>query len=585
MSVVAKNITPDNIELKLRNGFPQVSFVAQHTVDRIPTFWCGRSHLIDIVGWVKQQGYEMLFDLCGVDERLRAHRDGLPEADFTLVYHFMSFQRREDLRLKIALGENDPRVASIAGIYPNANWYEREAWDMYGIDFTGHPNLFRILLPRTWQGHALRKDHPARATEMEPFRMSVERQDAEQEALRFNPEEWGLQRQHGNTEFMFLNLGPNHPSVHGVFRIVLQLDGEVIVDAVPEIGYHHRGAEKMGERQSWHTYIPYTDRIDYLGGVMNNLPYVMAVEKLAGIDVPERAQVIRVMMAELFRISSHLVFYGTFAQDVGQLSPVFYMFSDRERLLRIVEAVTGGRMHPAWFRIGGVAQDLPEGWQAMVKDFVDWMPARLDHFEKMAMNNSILKQRTEGIGIYTSEEALDWGITGPGLRATGMDFDMRRDRPYGAYERFDFDVPVYRNGDCYDRARVRVDEIRQSLRIIEQCLHNMPEGPYKAAHPQATPPPKERTMYDIETLIHHFLNVSWGPVIPAGECSVTIEATKGNNMYYLTSDGGTASYRTRIRTPSFAHLQQIPLISRGLLIPDLIAIIASIDFVMADVDR
>lgn len=585
MSVVAKNITPDNIELKLRNGFPQVSFVAQHTVDRIPTFWCGRSHFIDIVGFVKQQGYEMLFDLCGVDERLRAHRDGLPEADFTLVYHFMSFQRREDLRLKIALRENDPRVASIAGIYPNANWYEREAWDMYGIDFTGHPNLFRILLPRTWQGHALRKDHPARATEMEPFRMSVERQDAEQEALRFNPEEWGLQRQHGNTEFMFLNLGPNHPSVHGVFRIVLQLDGEVIVDAVPEIGYHHRGAEKMGERQSWHTYIPYTDRIDYLGGVMNNLPYVMAVEKLAGIDVPERAQVIRVMMAELFRISSHLVFYGTFAQDVGQLSPVFYMFSDRERLLRIVEAVTGGRMHPAWFRIGGVAQDLPEGWQAMVKDFVDWMPARLDHFEKMAMNNSILKQRTEGIGIYTSEEALDWGITGPGLRATGMDFDMRRDRPYGAYERFDFDVPVYRNGDCYDRARVRVDEIRQSLRIIEQCLHNMPEGPYKAAHPQATPPPKERTMYDIETLIHHFLNVSWGPVIPAGECSVTIEATKGNNMYYLTSDGGTASYRTRIRTPSFAHLQQIPLISRGLLIPDLIAIIASIDFVMADVDR
>lgn len=585
MSVVAKNITPDNIELKLRNGFPQVSFVAQHTVDRIPTFWCDRSHLIDIVRFVKQQGYAMLFDLCGVDERLRAHRDGLPEADFTLVYHFMSFQRREDLRLKIALRENDPGVASIAGIYPNANWYEREAWDMYGIDFTGHPNLFRILLPRTWQGHALRKDHPARATEMEPFRMSVERQDAEQEALRFNPEEWGLQRQHGNTEFMFLNLGPNHPSVHGVFRIVLQLDGEVIVDAVPEIGYHHRGAEKMGERQSWHTYIPYTDRIDYLGGVMNNLPYVMAVEKLAGIDVPERAQVIRVMMAELFRISSHLVFYGTFAQDVGQLSPVFYMFSDRERLLRIVEAVTGGRMHPAWFRIGGVAQDLPEGWQAMVKDFVDWMPARLDHFEKMAMNNSILKQRTEGIGIYTSEEALDWGITGPGLRATGMDFDMRRDRPYGAYQRFDFDVPVYRNGDCYDRARVRVDEIRQSLRIIEQCLHNMPEGPYKAAHPQATPPPKERTMYDIETLIHHFLNVSWGPVIPAGECSVTIEATKGNNMYYLTSDGGTASYRTRIRTPSFAHLQQIPLISRGLLIPDLIAIIASIDFVMADVDR
>ena len=384
---------------------------------------------------------------------------------------------------------------------------------------------------------------------------------------------------------MFLNLGPNHPSVHGVFRIVLQLDGEVIVDAVPEIGYHHRGAEKMAERQTWHSYIPYTDRIDYLGGVMNNLPYVMAVEKLAGITVPDRARVIRIMMAEMFRISSHLVFYGTFAQDVGQMSPVFYMFSDRERLFRIVEAVTGGRMHPAWFRIGGVAQDLPKGWHEMFTDFLDWMPKRLDHFDKMVMQNSILKQRTKHIGVYSTAEALDWGITGPGLRATGMDFDFRRDRPYGGYDQFDFEVPVYNNGDCYDRAMVRVDEIRQSLRIIRQCVANMPAGPYKADHPATTPPPRERTMQDIETLIHHFVNVSWGPVIPEGECSVTIEATKGLNMYYLTSDGGTNSYRTRIRAPSFPHLQQIPLISRGLLIPDLIAILASIDFVMADVDR
>jgi len=301
--------------------------------------------------------------------------------------------------------------------------------------------------------------------------------------------------------------------------------------------------------------------------------------------VPDRAKVIRIMMAELFRISSHLVFYGTFAQDVGQMSPVFYMFSDRERLLRIVEAITGGRMHPAWFRIGGVAQDLPDGWDVMVRDFLDWMPKRLKQYESMVMKNSILRQRSHGIGVYTKEEALDWGVTGPGLRATGMDFDWRRDKPYGGYDQFDFEVPVYQNGDSFDRARVRVDEITQSLRIIEQCLNNMPAGPYKAIHPQTTPPPKERTMFDIETLIHHFLNVSWGPVIPAGECSVTIEATKGANMYYLTSDGGGSSYRTRIRTPSFPHLQQIPLISKGLLIPDLIAILASIDFVMADVDR
>ena len=584
MSAVAEQVVPGNFEKKIGEQFPRVSIASQSTVDKIETLWISRNHLLEIIEYLKQD-FDMLFDLCGVDERLRVYRSGMPDADYTVIYHFLSIKHLNELRVKVALSESDLTLPSIHTIFPNANWYEREAWDMFGITFTGHPALFRILLPPTWEGHALRKDHPARATDMAPFALSAERQDKEQEALRFKPEAWGLKRRDKDTEFMFLNLGPNHPSVHGVFRIVLQLDGEIIVDAVPEIGYHHRGAEKMAERQSWHTYIPYTDRIDYLGGVMNNLPYVMAVEQLAGIEVPERAKVIRIMMAEFFRISSHLVFYGTFAQDVGQLSPVFYMFSDREKLLRIVEAVTGGRMHPAWFRIGGVAQDLPEGWDTMVRDFVDWMPKRLDHYQKMAMDNSILQQRTQGIGIYTQQEALDWGITGPGLRATGVDFDWRRDKPYGGYDQFDFEVPVYHGGDCFDRARVRVDEIRESLKIIEQCLDNMPAGPYKAEHPLTTPPPKERTMMDIETLIHHFLNVSWGPVIPAGECSVTIEATKGNNMYYLTSDGSTNSYRTRIRTPSFPHLQQIPLISRGLLIPDLIAIIASIDFVMADVDR
>ena len=558
----------------------------QTTVDAIPTFWVSRRDLIPILKYLKlQHHFEMLFDLCGVDERLREHRDGLPDSDFTVVYQLMSFRHRTDIRIKVALCESDCAVPTIISIWPNANWYEREAWDMYGIEFTGHPNLVRILLPPTWEGHALRKDHPARATELPPFKMTEERQDAEQEALRFRPEDWGMVRKNEHTEFMFLNLGPNHPSVHGVFRIVLQLDGEVIEDAVPEIGYHHRGAEKMGERQTWHTYIPYTDRIDYLAGVMNNLPYVMAVEAMAGIEVPDRAKVIRIMLAELFRISSHLVFYGTFAQDVGQMSPVFYMFADRERLFGIIEAITGGRMHPAWFRIGGVAEDLPEGWQKLVGDFVDAMPKRLDHYQKMAMQNSILKKRTVDIGVYTRQEALDWGITGPGLRATGMDFDLRRDRPYGGYDQFDFEVPVFQNGDCYDRAMVRIEEIRQSLSIIRQCLDNMPEGPCKSSHRLTTPPPKERTMHDIETLIHHFLNVSWGPVIPPGECCVPIEATKGINSYYLTSDGGTESYRTRIRTPSFPHLQQIPLISRGLLIADLIAILASIDFVMADVDR
>tara|TARA_R110001599_G_scaffold353885_1_gene602498 strand:+ start:69333 stop:71081 length:1749 start_codon:yes stop_codon:yes gene_type:complete len=568
-------------DLLARFGAP--TFTLQPTPDNTPTLWVDRSQILEVLAYLKRR-FPMLLDLFGMDERLREHKpDGA--ADFTVVYHLLNIADREEIRLKVAVTDADCNVPSASRIWPNANWYEREAWDMYGIGFTGHPNLRRILLPPTWEGHALRKDHPARATEMEPFSLDQEKQDAEQEALLFKPEEWGMARETEDSEFMFLNLGPNHPSVHGVFRIALQLDGEVVVDAVPDIGYHHRGAEKMAERQTWHAFIPYTDRIDYLGGVMNNMAYVMSVETLAGIKVPDRARVIRIMLAELFRISSHLVFYGTFAQDVGQMSPVFYMFADRERLFGIIEAITGGRMHPAWFRIGGVAQDLPRGWDRLVREFIDSMPARLDQYQVMAMDNSILKQRTVDIGSYSTQEALEWGITGASLRATGMDFDLRRDRPYGGYDQFEFEVPLGHKGDSYDRAVVRVEEIRQSLRIVRQCLDNMPEGPYKSDHKLTTPPPKERTLQDIETLIHHFLNMSWGTVIPAGEASFPIEATKGINNYHLVSDGGTTSYRTRIRTPSFPALQQIPLISRGLMIPDLIAIIASIDFVMADVDR
>ncbi len=568
----------------LNDEFGDQTFFAQNCIDEIHTLWVPPQQIVNVLIFLRPH-FCMLYDLFAIDERTRENRQDQPEADYTVVYQLLSMRRNEDLRIKVGLSASQLVLPSIVDIWPNANWYEREVWDMFGISFDGHPSLFRILLPPTWEGHALRKDHPARATEMGKFTMDSERVAKEQEALRFRPEDWGMKSEGENSEYMFLNLGPNHPSVHGVFRIALQLDGEVIINSVPDIGYHHRGAEKMGERQTWHTYIPYTDRIDYLAGVMNNLAYIQTVELLAGIKVPERAKVIRIMLAELFRISSHLVFYGTFVQDVGQMSPVFYMFADRERLFGIIEAITGGRMHPAWFRIGGVAQDLPNGWDKLILDFVNSMPARLDEWDKMAMQNKMLKDRTVGIGVYTEKEALDWGITGPGLRATGNDWDVRKKRPYGGYDQFDFEVPVADRGDCYDRAVLRIEEMRESIKIIRQCVENMPGGPYKSEHRSTTPPPKERTMQDIETLIHHFLNVSWGPVIPHGEASVMIEATKGINSYHLISDNGTNAYRTRIRTPSFAHLQQIPLISQGLLIPDLIAIIASIDFVMADVDR
>jgi len=584
-NVRAQGVPDDEITAALFAEFGNRSLIPQHCADSVPSFWVERGQLTAVLTFLKLKGFEMLLDLSAIDERLRQHRDGQPASDFTVFYHLLSFSRNSDVRLKVALAETDTQLPSITGLWANANWYEREVWDMFGISFAGHPHLCRILMPPTWEGHPLRKEHPARATEMDPFELPDDKQIREQEALRFNPDDWGMKRTSDTSDFMFLNLGPNHPSVHGVFRIALQLDGEQLVDCVPDIGYHHRGAEKMGERQSWHTYIPYTDRVDYLGGVMNNFPYVMAVEQLAGIAVPPRAQMIRIMLAELYRIASHLVFYGTFAQDVGQLSPVFYMFIDREKVFDIISAITGGRMHSGWFRIGGVCQDLPKNWDKAIREFLAWMPPRLDHYQKMVMDNGLVKRRTQHIGEYNTTEALEWGITGAGLRATGFEWDYRKTRPYSGYDQLDFEIPTGHNGDAYDRAAVRVEEIRQSLRIIQQCVDHMPEGPYIAQHRLSTPPPKERTMKDIETLIQHFVNVSWGPVIPPGECHVAIEATKGINSYFLVSDGSTNSYRTRIRTPSFAHLQMIPYISNGLFVADLIAIIASIDFVMADVDR
>ncbi|MGD2156786.1 MAG: NADH-quinone oxidoreductase subunit C/D [Anaerolineales bacterium] len=577
-----------NVIQELKPRFNDAILAEQHTADDIPTLWVSEERVLELLSALKrdlQQPYKMLYDLTAIDERQRSNQEDGFKADFTLVYHLLSLDRNSDVRVKVPLSGEFPSIRTCTTLWANADWYEREIWDMFGINFAGHPHLERILMPKTWEGHPLRKEHPARATEIDPFELPEFKQEKEQQALQFHPERWGLERQSEDSDFMFLNLGPQHPGTHGVLRIVLQLDGEEILDAVPDIGYHHRGAEKMGERQTWHTYIPYTDRVDYLGGVLNNLPYVMAVEKLAGIDVPERAKVIRLMLSELFRISSHLVWYGTFAQDVGQLSPVFYMFTDRERLFGIIEAVCGERMHPNWFRIGGVVQDLPNGWDRLVREFVEYFPPRIDEYDRMVMGNRIFQARTVGVGGYTLDEAIEWGITGPGLRACGLEWDLRKKRPYSGYDQFEFEIPTAINGDCYARAEVRVEEMRQSVKIIEQCLENMPSGPYKSDHPLVTPPIKERTMYDIETLINHFLNVSWGPVIPAGEASAAVEASKGINSYYLISDGGTESYRTRIRTPSFPHIQMVPYISRGSIVPDLLAILGSIDFVLADVDR
>jgi NADH-quinone oxidoreductase subunit C/D len=587
--VPAGQISPGSVTAAdLERGLKGSKLLAQATRDDVPTYWIAKDKLRETLRVLKtgiDRPYRLLYDITAIDERVRRHREGQPASDFTVVYHLLSFERNADLRLKVALSGEKPSLPSISDLWKNASWYEREIWDMFGIVFDGHPNLRRLLMPATWQGHPLRKEHPARATEMGPFQMPEEKMIAEHEALVFKPEEWGMKREKDDTEFMFLNIGPQHPGTHGVLRIVLQLDGEEIVDAVAEIGFHHRGAEKMAERQTWHTYIPYTDRVDYLGGVMNNLPYLLAVERLAGIEVPERATVIRILMCELFRIANHLVWYGTFAQDVGAMSPVFYLFNDRERVFDIVAAVCGGRMHPNWFRIGGVAQDLPNGWEKLFRDLLAYLPKRLSTYDTAIMRNRIFLGRTKGVGAYTLDQAIEWGVTGPGLRACGFEWDFRKMRPYAGYDQFEFDVPTASTGCSFGRSLVRIEEMRQSLRIIEQCLDNMPSGPYKADHPLAVPPSKERTMHDIETLIHHFIGVSWGPVIPPGEAFVAVEGTKGSNGYYLVSDGDIHSYRTRIRTPSFPHIQMLPEVARGLMVPDLLVLLGSIDFVLADIDR
>lgn len=572
-------------ELKARFG---EGVSEQTTLDRIPTVWTSVDKLTEVLRYLKTEArkpYRMLYDLTAMDERVRRNRPEQAKGDYTAIYHLLSMERNSDIRVKVALSGEKPSAPTATGLWKSANWYEREAWDMFGIEFQGHPDLRRILMPHTWKGHPLRKDHPARRTEMGRFELTEEKLAEEEMSLKFRPEDWGMKANGNGTEYMFLNMGPHHTGTHGIMRVLLELDGEEIADSALDIGYHHRGAEKMGERQTWHTFIPYTDRIDYLAGVLNNFPYVLAVETLAGIEVPDRAKVIRVMLAELFRMMSHLVWFGTFAQDLGQVSPVFFTFNDRERAFGIIEAICGFRMHPAWFRIGGVASDLPKGWDTLVRSFTKYMPERLREYEKVVLQNSIIKGRTKGLGKLSLDDAVEWGVTGPNLRACGIPWDLRKKRPYSGYDQFEFEIPTATGGDSYDRVWVRFQEMWQSLRIVEQCLNNMPRGQYKADHFLAAPPRKEKTMKDIETLIDHFLDVSWGPVMPAGEAAFGTEAAKGNNTYYLVSDGGSGSYRTRIRTPSFPHLQTVPGLCRGLEVADLVAILGSLDFVMGDVDR
>lgn len=544
----------------------------------MPTFQVETNRLKEVLRFLKKEAsprFLRLDDLTAVDESARRDRSAYP--DWTMVYHLLSFEPAGRLRLKTGLHGRQPALPSITDIWPSANWYEREVYDLFGIRFEGHPNLRRIMMPHDWEGHPLRKDYPGRATQMAPYTLA--------DARVHQPPDGGIFTKDPGGDRLVLNIGPSHVSTHGLLRYVVSLDGEEISDLELEVGYHHRGVEKIGERQTWHQFIPYCARVDYLAGAANDLPYVMAVETLADIKVPERAQVIRVLLSELFRLSNHLVWFATYAHDVGAMTPNFYTFTEREMILDIVELITGGRLHPSWFRLGGVAADLPEGWKEAVDALVRIFPGRLREYESLIRKNPIFKARTQGVGRISLEDAVDWGVSGPNLRACGLEWDLRRKFPYSGYENFEFEVPTAVEGDCYARYLVRVEEMRQSLRIIEQAAANMPSGRHVTDDYRYVIPDRRDTLKNIESLIHHFVNVTRGPRIPKGEAYVSCEIPRGEQGYYVIGDGLGYAYRMRIRGPGFANVQVMPLLAKGESIADLIAIIGSVDYILPDIDR
>jgi len=384
---------------------------------------------------------------------------------------------------------------------------------------------------------------------------------------------------------LVLNMGPQHPSTHGVLRLLLEIDGETVISLKPDIGYLHTGIEKTCEAKFYQQVVPLTDRIDYLCPMINNLAYVLAVEKLLGLEIPPKAQWMRVLLSELTRINSHLVWLGTHAMDIGAMTVFLYCFREREDVLRMFEMVSGQRMMTSYFRIGGLALEPPLGFFARVKEFADRFPARVDEYENLLTGNPIWLMRTKGVAYLSSEDAIGLGATGPTLRGSGVDIDLRRDMPYSSYEKFQFKVPVATEGDVFARYICRVQELRETIGIVQQALAGMPDGPIKADAPKIVLPDREKMKTQMEALIYHFKIVTEGFAVPEGEVYSAVESPRGEMGYYIVSDGTANPYRVHMRAPSFANLQVLQKMCEGRLIADVVAAIGSIDIVLGDIDR
>ncbi|HEX6538353.1 MAG TPA: NADH dehydrogenase (quinone) subunit D [Candidatus Dormibacteraeota bacterium] len=384
---------------------------------------------------------------------------------------------------------------------------------------------------------------------------------------------------------MELNMGPQHPSTHGVLRLLLELDGEVVKVCRPDIGYLHTGFEKDYERHNYQQCIPYTDRMDYLSPPFNNLGFALAAERLLGIEVPPRAQALRVILCELTRVASHLLWYGTTALDLGATTPFLYAWRDRERILDINELISGVRMHTSFIRVGGMVADVPDEFYSLVADVVETFPRRIDEHELLLTKNPIFRERTIGLGVISAEDAMAYGASGPVLRGSGVPYDLRKAKPYSGYEQYEFDVPIGGNGDIYDRYLVRMQEMRESLQIVKQALDTLPGGPVNTSDRRVAMPPRNEINTSMESLIHHFKLVTEGFRPPPGQVYQAVESPRGELGFYLVSDGSNRPYRCKVRAPSFSNLSSLPHMVKGELIADVVAVIGSIDIILGDVDR